>query len=325
MEDQGSNSLGFHSDIPKSERLRHKTLAGPIIEKERDTILSKISTYEIDLSQEPVYERSIQVARDDIKRTYEQAGVELATENFPKVSLIPSEYKHVFNVKDPETRALFRPKHSILMVFFDEGDLTLFDRGDPTLLIIESIHHEIHHAIGKQTNILTGSSELDYYKNAQSGHHTQAKKDRGLVLEEGVVTHYSHDFIMNSNDSVVKKAREEFATMIAKIFRDKQFLNTGGSSDRVKELCEIGIREFDITPPKYKNAKEIIQRLSSKSPDIERLLLSSRINPRDKRFLAQAIDKVFRKDTARDLFSTPFEEGPTKDMLDKLTSRVKED
>lgn len=283
------------------------------VEDLRGTHMDK---YVLDLEDKRyhAYKMGLQAVRKSIEETYLSAGIVVNDDRFPKVNIYNTNVQAVKKEAGFRQRGFSGRLSNRVELYPKGGSMSFLDD-------LKILHHEIDHALGRQVAVADiKKTRLPYFKqvilaqqrvtvDAQLGFITKfdRKKTRGRVLEEGLMSYLAEEFILTSNDEIVKKARTNLANYL-----DQE--NKQNDSFEIKQICKKFMKDSELE--RYNVSTMLIETLiegarkigEDEAIEMKKDLIRTRVNTKNTRKLMDRIDRIFGQGTTSKIYKMKFEE-----------------
>lgn len=273
--------------------------------KEKSVRFLREELEKVELNNEQ-YGRIIDAAKEDLKDLYSKSGIKLEGNDFPRLYFVPNKYKKKFHSGEKDA-GTFGINSCGSVVYVHPSGLGLLDVG--------TIHHELHHGIGRVA-VVTDDSSRVYL--GQVGHWVQSKKDTGGALEEGTVEYFSKQFVLKSQQRDISKLRSKFAGLLGysesdmKVNMFEYLFGVWNKEKANRVTSEILVARDPLDEDNFSVvAKEMVANIinraisiggNSEGKKMQNLLLRTRRFPKEKGILVEYINTLYNKETSRQIF-----------------------
>ncbi|HLD92229.1 MAG TPA: hypothetical protein VI795_02400 [Patescibacteria group bacterium] len=313
----GHVEIHASSAFGRNPKAREKEISSTQKAFENAQKLNPLEKYRLDLT-ETVFKEPFESIKNNLRKTYSVAGLEIKEEDFPSVAIYDTGEKRVVKACGGfgAGRAGFGNRVDLFPV--GEGNL---------LLDIRMLHHETNHHLGRQVVVsrMTEKKLLGFkWKDPETSttqlglaSYLRENDERGLMLEEGVVEYFATDFVLTSDDELIVKARENYV-------KDTGANVEGLDNYAIRWLCKKELEKHSL--PRYATARLLIETLiegarkigEDEAVEMRKDILKTRIDTKNTRILMDRVDKIFGAGTFSKAYYLKFNGDKTNEEENKL-------
>lgn len=303
----GEPQIGFRAFVKEpNKRIKRSTEHFPPAPSYRQEYYAKLAGA-IDLNKEEnlIYRESIADIKRSIIQQYSNAGIKLTDEMFPSIVLRRD--------KKNKENAYYRRENTAVVTVGNQ----------PTLFDLVHIHHELNHGISTTTEVIKPDGGESVYVHTGLTVRNGNGTETGVILEEGLMSHMSLDYLSGSDNKYVNDLRDEHFNMLI----DRMVLDKEDYPRNQKERFDI-IKGNLTTLPNYRFAHETMLSLlnaadrkggQSEQDKLMSSLLWARVLPTKKADLIRYIDDITENGIGKKIFTTHF----SGDVIHFLNTQIR--